>query len=214
MAGDDTSGSRQKGRPKLEEAAEIDLAIREATIKVLLEQGEAATLNSVAHAAGLSRKSVYARYSSKSDLFLAVIRGLLEGAHGVEFDASGSIEEKLLNYVRAALALTSAPEARAIQRLLNVNPAYIAALKPDMLAATQKHFFNPLRDLLKGAHRDAELAVEDVDGTTRVIVRLIFMESMTTDGDVQASSETGAQDAYARFITRLITRGLLPRAEI
>ena len=52
---------RRKGRPKLEEAAQIERAIRDAAFKVLLEQGEAATLNAVAQAAGISRKSLYAR---------------------------------------------------------------------------------------------------------------------------------------------------------
>jgi TetR/AcrR family transcriptional regulator, mexJK operon transcriptional repressor len=212
VAEEETVGARQKGRPKREQVAEIDLAIREAAINALLEHGEAATLNSVAAAAGLSRKSVYARYSSKSDLFLDVIRGLLEGAQSVEFDGTGTIEDRLCSYIRVALALTSTREARAIHRLLNVDPRSIAALKSDMQSATQKHFFAPLRKLLLDAQGDGELVVVDIEIATKAIVTLIFAESIAADRDTQLPPRPDQQDAYARFITALFLKGLLPRA--
>lgn len=211
LAQGEQSGSRSKGRPKLEEAAAIDHAIREATINALLEQGEAPTLHAVAQAAGLSRKSVYARYSSKSELFFDVIRGLLECAEGVEFNETGSIEERLFSYIQAALDLMANPQSRAIQRLLTVDPAYIAALKADMLNATHRHFFVPLRDLLQQAHSSGELVIENVEATTRVLIRMIFAESLASENHEGTWLTSDCQDSYARFLTSLVLRGLLPR---
>lgn len=205
-------GGRQKGRPRLQETTEIDRAIREAAINVLLEHGEAATLNAVAQAAGMSRKTVYARYSNKSELFLDVIRGLLDMARGVEFNSEGSIEEQLFNYFYAALNLISAPPARAIQRLLTVDPIYISALKSEMISATKKHFHAPLRDLLCDAVRRQEVEISDIDATTRILIRLIFADSMSPDQSENLATDASERRNYARFVTQLVTRGMLLRA--
>jgi TetR/AcrR family transcriptional regulator, mexJK operon transcriptional repressor len=211
LAQGDLSGTRSKGRPKLEEAAAIDRAIREATVNALLEHGEAPTLHAVARAAGLSRKSVYARYSSKSELFLHVIRGLLEGAEGVKFDNAGDIQQRLFNYIQAALELMATPQSRAIQRLLTVDPAFIAALKSDMLNATHRHFFVPLRELLQQAHSSGELVVDDVEATTRILIRMIFAESLASENHQGTWLTSDCQESYAQFVTALVLRGLLPR---
>ena len=215
MAGVDPSESRHearhKGRPKLQEVAEIDRAIREAAVNTLLEQGEAATLNAVAQAAGLSRKSVYARYSNKSELFLGVIRDLLARAQGVEYDTNGTAEQRLYNFICAALELIATPQSRIIQRLLSVDPTYISALRSEMFNASYRHFFVPLHDLLQEAHDKRELIVEDVDATTKTLIKLIFAESYWADEDGAFWTSSGSRNDHAALITNLVTQGMLPR---
>lgn len=206
-----TTGARSKGRPKLTETAEIDRAIRDAALQVLLEHGEAATMNAVAVAAGLSRKSVYARYPNKAELFLAVIGELLQGAGSLNYDRNGSAEERLLHYLEAAFSAIARPQSKAIQRLLTMDPAYIAALKSDMLAATRRIFYEPLRELLDEAQRSGELAIEDIDATARVVIRLIFTASMASEPHAEGWLTSPEPEEYPAFLTRLITRGLTPR---
>lgn len=203
--------ARGKGRPRLVEAAEIDRAIRNAALTVLLEHGEAATMHAVALAAGLSRKSLYARYPNKIELFLGVIRELLQGAGALEFDSRGGAEDRLLSYIRAALAVISRPQSQALQRLLTMDPAYIAVLRTEMFDATQRLFFDPLLGLLIDAKARGELAVEDPRETARVILRLILTESLVSQKDRKSWLSSEAPDDYACFLTKLITRGLLPR---
>lgn len=210
-AGGDPPGTRSKGRPKLQEATAIDGAIRDAALNVLLEHGEAATLNAVAVAAGLSRKTVYARYSNKSALFIEVIRELLEGAMGVEYDATGSAEQRLFNYIEAAIKLVRTPKARSIQRLLTVDVAYIAALKAEMLSATRKHFFLPLVELLREADRNGEFVIAHVEATANVLITMIFADSVNPHDEEKMWCSPGDPEGHAEFVTNLITRGLLPR---
>ncbi|MFT4027563.1 MAG: TetR/AcrR family transcriptional regulator [Novosphingobium sp.] len=205
------AGARGKGRPKQAETAEIDLAIHRAALDVLLKQGAAATMNAVAEAAGLSRKSLYARYPNKTELFLDVIRGLLAGVSELAYDTRGTAEERLYNYVIAALEMISLPQSLAIQRLLTLDPAYIAALKTEMLGATHRIFFNPLDALLREAVASGELAIADITATTQAVIRLIFAESAAIDGRA-ASPDPALRIAYAAFLTQLMTRGILPRA--
>lgn len=206
------TGARGKGRPKLTETAEIDRAIRDAALRVLLEQGEGATMNAVAVAAGLSRKSLYARYPNKTELFLQVIGELLQGAGGIEYDASGSAEDKLLHYIEAALDVISRPQSQAIQHLLTMDPTYIAALKSEMLGAVRKLFLEPLLALLEEAKQSGEMIIEDVGATARVVIRLIFTERMAAEQHAESLLTPTRQENYPAFLTRLITRGLTPRS--
>lgn len=198
---------RGKGRPSLVEAGEIDRAIRDAALKVLLEQGEAATMNAIALAAGLSRKSLYARFPNKTELFLSVIRDLLAGVSSLEYDDGESAEDRLLHYVRAALAVIARPHSQAFQRLLTLDAQYTSALRGEMIEASRKLFVAPLADLLADAKRKNQFDVEDVDATALAITRLIFAESMSLGRDGPPADF----DIYAAFITRLIARGLMPR---
>lgn len=202
---------RGRGRPKRTETQGFDRAIRKAALQVLLEQGEAASMNAVAKAAGLSRKTLYARYPNKEELFLEVIGGLLQGVRRLDYDARGAAEDRLLHYIEAACEQISRPEAQAIQRLLTANPAYIAALRSDMLAATRKRFLEPLHALLGDAMISGELVLDDVEETARVILRLILAETMTADGDAPPRSAHTEQSDYPAFLARLIARGLVPR---
>jgi AcrR family transcriptional regulator len=204
------AGARGKGRPKLTETAEIDRAIRAAALHVLLEHGEAATMNAVALAAGISRKSLYARYPNKEELFLDVIRGMLKPADPVTFPNDGTAEERLVAFIRRALAGISQPESLAIQRLLRLNPAYISAVRPDMVAATQKILGVPLTQLLRDLADKGELLIDDLEATARAVISLILAEGLAGDGYIKPMSpETQLREA--QFVTRFILHGLMPR---
>jgi len=205
------AGTRGKGRPKLTETAAIDRAIRDAALHVLLEHGEAATMNAVALSAGISRKSLYARYPNKEELFLAVIGELLQRANSLEYDTGGSAEDKLRHYIEAAFNVISRPQSQALQRLLTKDPVYIAALRSEMLAVTQKLFLEPLLALLEAAKQSGEWSVDDVGATARAVFGMIFAEPMVADHDQKTLLMPAKQEDRAAFLTSLITRGLAPR---
>lgn len=206
------TAGRGKGRPSLAETADIDRAIRDAALRVLLEQGEAATMQAIATAAGLSRKSLYARYPNKEELFLTAMRDLLRTVGRLDCAGDGDAEQRLQGYVEAALTLISRDEARIIQRLLTTEPAYTAALRADMLGATHRIFLEPLIALLEAAKAAGAFAIDDIEATARVIIRLIFTENMMAEEQSPGGLSADGRASYAAFLTRLITRGLLPRA--
>ena len=205
---------RRKGRPKLEEAVAIERAIRDAALAVLLEHGEAATLNAVAQAAGISRKSLYARYSNRSALFIEVIREAMVDGDTPAFDTSLPIEEGLFTYIQFMLGAVTGKRSLTIQRLLAVDPAYIRALKAEMHASMDRHFFQPLAHLLREASGRGEIVIRDPQITAKLIVHLMFAEGLSIDpGRAAARTETW-QDDYARRLTEFVCNGLLPRHAI
>ncbi|WP_433152795.1 TetR/AcrR family transcriptional regulator [Actinomadura nitritigenes] len=67
--------SRRGGRPTLEEAAELDRAVRDAALSLFLEHGyEGTSMDAIARAAGTTKASLYARFKSKEEVFASVLR--------------------------------------------------------------------------------------------------------------------------------------------
>ncbi|MET0365779.1 MAG: TetR/AcrR family transcriptional regulator [Sphingobium sp.] len=210
MADPDAPAPRTKGRPTLDQAEQIDHAIREAAMQVMRDQDEPATLNAVAKVAGLSRKSLYARYPTKAALFLAVIRDVLTAAEPLTFARGASFPESLHNYITAALDAIAGPGAQAIQRLMLLNPDYIATLRTEMPAAMRNIFAGPLRHLLQDAIAAGEIILTDEDLTVESIMKLIVVRDMDgIDSHLPADSRDWTA-RQANFLTGFICRGLVP----
>ena len=65
---------RRAGHPTKEETAQLDHDLREAALQVFLDQGyEGASVAAIAAAARTTKASLYARYTSKEELFAAVV---------------------------------------------------------------------------------------------------------------------------------------------
>jgi AcrR family transcriptional regulator len=204
-------GQRRKGRPNLAETADIERAIRAAALDVLIEHGEAATLNAVAQAAGISRKSLYARYHNKADLFIDVICGLMDEADTITFAASGRFEQDLYAFIRRMIDIISDGPSVTIQRLLEIDPAYIRALRPQMRTSANRLFEQPLANLLRDAANRGEIVSGDADITARTIVKLVFAETHSFGTERDAPRSDRWQEHYAAFLSDFICKGLLPR---
>src|SRR6516165_11187381 len=65
---------RRQGRPSTDEAARLDHDVREQALRLFLTNGyEGTSMEAVAAAAGTTKASVYARFSSKDVLFQHVL---------------------------------------------------------------------------------------------------------------------------------------------
>lgn len=202
---------RTKGRPSLAQADEINRALREAAMQVLLVHGEGATINAVAKAAGLTRKSLYARYPSKNDLFVDVIREALSEVGPVKIAPGNDFKEQLENYIDSALAVIAKPESRAVQRIIMLNPVYVSALRDDLLVASRAMFFEPLLAILEHANKRSEIVIDDPHSTAQVLIKLIFAESAMPDDRADEWYGQPSKGNQAELIARIVLYGLLPR---
>lgn len=203
---------RPKGRPSVEEGARIDRAILEAARKVLLQQGEAASLNAVAKEAGLSRKSVYARYASREELFVAAVRLTLQDAAPVQFAPADAFEDRLANYVMAALGIVFSSAAMTFQQVLSTNVHIVPDMRDEMRAAARKIFFDPLLDLLEKAGEKGEIAGDEPLLSAQIIFNSILAYMMTSSLDSAGRKPAEqANERYARGLARIISQGLIRR---
>jgi AcrR family transcriptional regulator len=71
--GKSKSAKKRRGRPTLEDSARVDERILEEAANIFLEKGFArAKMDEIASRAGITKQTVYARFSSKSSLFSAL----------------------------------------------------------------------------------------------------------------------------------------------
>ena len=69
-----TPKPRARGRPKLEDVAALEGKLLAVALKAFLEDGYGgASLNKIVAAAGVSKTTLYSRFTSKEDLFRAII---------------------------------------------------------------------------------------------------------------------------------------------
>ncbi len=66
---------QRMGRPTSEESRQLDETIKDAALELFLEAGyDGASMEAIARAAGITKRTLYARYREKSELFLDALR--------------------------------------------------------------------------------------------------------------------------------------------
>lgn len=116
--------ARRAGRPTRQQAAERHLELLDRALEVFLDNGfERSTVEGIATAANMAKRTIYALYPDKGALFeaaaqRAVERWLvpIETLRAAETD---DLEETLLAIGRIRLAGITSPAGIALQRILN-----------------------------------------------------------------------------------------------
>jgi AcrR family transcriptional regulator len=110
------------GRPPRGSEGEATLRILAAAKPVFLSKGyEAASIDAIAGSAGISKKTIYARFATKEDLFEAVIvRFIEENVPSIERAASerGPVAERLHRIALALLEVALTFDAIAVRRII------------------------------------------------------------------------------------------------
>jgi AcrR family transcriptional regulator len=114
---------RARGRPRLSDVASIDDALLAVALKEFLENGYGgASLSQIVEAAGVSKTTLYSRFSSKAELFRAVIRKQIDKlAASVVLQGGPSamdIEAGLEAYANRALDFSLRGDELAVNRLI------------------------------------------------------------------------------------------------
>lgn len=138
------------GRPAKHQARDIEQAILEAATDLFMKEGFAASMDSVASSARVSKRTLYERYPSKTHLFEAVLTWLSGAlAHPVALlDPARPIEDELMRFSLALLDLYTRPKVSAfIQLMLGQTDRF-----PEIEISHRRHFNQhilvPLNDYL------------------------------------------------------------------
>jgi len=113
---------QRAGRPNQQDAPLLTERILDAATTLFLRDGYGATsLDAVAGAAGVSKRTLYARFAGKAALLQVVVARLVERwrpAFDVGIDQADGLEATLLVAARVMLATALMPEALALYRLI------------------------------------------------------------------------------------------------
>src|SRR5260221_497525 len=114
--------ARRGGRPSRQEAARLESLILDAATDLFLSEGYGAvSIEALAGGLRISKRTFYARFRNKADLFKAVVTRLIErwrASFEAHLVASPSVEETLRIAAEQILAVTMTPEALALYRII------------------------------------------------------------------------------------------------
>ncbi|HUK60834.1 MAG TPA: TetR/AcrR family transcriptional regulator [Stellaceae bacterium] len=163
LEGTASAPARRGGRPTRSGAAEIGERILEVATRLFLSDGFGATsIEAVAQACRISKRTFYHRFRDKPDLFRAVVRRLIaDWARPFEarVEAGGALEDVLGGAARQILKAALSPEALQLYRLLIAEAPRFPELAR-IIAESSAAANGRLADLFVAEHERGTLALD------------------------------------------------------
>jgi AcrR family transcriptional regulator len=205
----------RRGRPTQAEAKQLDLAVREAAVATFVEMGYAgATMETIARAAGITRRALYMRYADKRALFADVIPWALarytdDGSlHQIDQD---DLETALLAIGRAAVTRAVHPENVRLKQIAMSE----AALFPEFrISAESMMWAARQRVVTELLHRHEELGTIDVGDDVELAAEhfLAMVEAVPARmADFGVFRSKKQQARHLEYAVRLFLRGVMRR---
>jgi AcrR family transcriptional regulator len=168
------------GRPRRgTEAERVDIMITAATRVFLRDGYGAASIDKVAHEAGVSTRTIYERFKNKADLLASVITRLVERdmvtLFGAELDRL-SIREALLTIGETVTGRACAPEAAALFRIVASEAQRFPALAAKMRAGTKARVNNAVANYFRGQIERGALVLADPDRAASLFMQMVCAE--------------------------------------
>lgn len=212
-------GDRTSDRPgdRRRHAAGEDPQKREQILlgawKIFVDQGfDAATMNSICRAAGVSKGTLYVYFENKEDLFVALVESKREAFFdGVvsQLNDPGTVEEKLLNYAVGLARLLNSEDVMHAQRIVISVVERMPELGTRFYDAGARHFIGGLRDFLQVQAEAGTLAVTDPDFAAKQFVELATSGTWRArlfghrpDQPEEAELAHAAEEAVRMFMAR------------
>lgn len=168
----------KRGRPSAARASAIDRVILETAKGLFLAEGfDAVAMEQVASAVGISKGTLYARHSSKEELFAAVIMHMVaewsKAAAELDYMLTPDIEQRLRHHAHTMAKSLMQPDVISFQRvLLGVQHRF-----PELAETVADIGYGYMVDIMGGdiasaAQRDG-IPARDPDSVARMIVSSI-----------------------------------------
>jgi TetR/AcrR family transcriptional regulator, mexJK operon transcriptional repressor len=204
----------RRGRPTRAEAGQLHEQLREAAVAVFLEYGyDGATMEEIARTAGITKRTLYARYPDKRAVFLDVIPWAL--ARAVENDAGTKIDDDdlaaaLTAIGRGAIKRSVDPDTVRLHRVVRNEigrfPEF--AVSAETLGWSRRQ--RQVMELLC-RHQDAgNIEVDDIELVAEHFLALVeALPARLADFGVYRSRKQ--ETRHLQHAVKLFLNGILPR---
>ena len=203
----EAAARRRPGRPTLSNEELLDCAL-----DLFLENGfERTSIDAIAAAAGMAKRTIYARYEDKTSLFKAALQRAI-AVWIVPVDAldradTGSLEDTLLAAGRILVANLMSPAGLRLLRLTNAESGRM----PEIGAYNVEQGTKPTIDWLAALFRRRlgdRIADGDALAAAEAFLHLV-VGGPAIDAAWGVRRDDAAVDRHTRFAVRLFLHGLL-----
>jgi AcrR family transcriptional regulator len=204
----------RRGRPTQAEAEELDHKLRQAAVATFVKQGyDGTTMDAIAQAAGITRRTLYARYPDKRAVFLDVIPWALtqRTAHDpVPQREDGDLASALITVARGALARALDPETLGLTRIAMNESARFPefALSAQSMTWSARH--REVMDLLRRFQEAGTIQIDDFEVSAGQFLAMIeLVPQRLADFGIYRTPEEG--ERHLHHAVELFLRGILKR---
>lgn len=146
--------ARGRGRPKRDEAGQLDRALLEHALDHFLEKGfEGATLNAITASLGMSKRTIYVRYGDKMTLFKAALQRAvedwLEPLAQLPSLESEDLEATLLDVGRLIVTTLMSPAGLRLIRITNAESYRMPEIGAELYQRGRQQIASYLADLFR-----------------------------------------------------------------
>jgi len=179
------------GRPTQDVAKVIHSTIIEAAHHLFLQEGySAAAMEAIAKRAGVSKKTLYARFPTKAQLFTAIVEAQVAAwsTRAAQYDKAigETLRDRLEHHAFMFLEVGSQPDSRAFERLLLGEVRHFPEVGHIYYKSAVQFALQLIASEIRGAAERDRMPVRDPDHAARV-----FLESLS--GWLTLQSLTGAR---------------------
>lgn len=204
-----------RGRPTQAEALAIERRLREAAIEAFVDNGfEGTTMEAVAAAAGITKRTLYAKYADKQALFAAVIpRALADMPFlGVAIEVpDGDLTNSLCQLARQIIERLVDPTAVRLRRLAMLEADRIAELDPVEGADMWSTSLLSIVHLLATHAEAGEIVADDLEVAADLFLAMVA-GSPTVWADFGLFRSTEELERHIARAVDLFLSGILPRS--
>ena len=204
----------RRGRPTQAEAKKLHQKLRRAAVATFVKHGyDGATMGAIAGAAGITRRTLYARYPDKRAVFLDVIPWALtrrtEREESYELE-EGDLRASLVAIGRAGLARVIDPDIVRLTRIaMNESDRFPEfAISAHSMTWSARH--RQVMDLLRHHQEAGTIEVEDLELTAGHFIAMIeHLPARLADCGIYRSAED--EERHLQHAVNLFLRGVLRR---
>lgn len=197
--------TQSKNRDKSKKRA----TILNGAIDVFISTGyELASMDKIAEAAGVSKRTVYNHFGSKENLFQAIVNDFLSQRQNLKiiiYDSKRSLEEQLLAFANAEIFLIDSPRRLGLSKVLTM-----VFLKDTNYASETVAKYPPVYDMLldwlKEAEKDGKIKADSLILAARVFYALVegavTYPAIFTNGINKTAIKPMIDEIIATFLAR------------
>lgn len=203
------------GRPTRAEARRRHEELLEVALDTFLEHGfEQTTILEIAKQVGMSKRTVYAYYEDKADLFKAAVRRAIDRyvvpLETLKAAESDDLEATLTAVAQIRIDNVTRPEVLKLQRILSAQ----AFRFPELIDVAFEVGAGPtiafLSELFTRFHNQGELRVDDPERTAVAFLSLVVSGPARSFISGRSLSEE-ALESHVSFTVHLFLNGIRPR---
>ena len=204
---------KRRGRPTQAEAQHLQEKLRDAAVATFIEHGyDATTMEAIAQAAGITKRTLYARYPDKRAVFLDVIPWAL--TRSVSRDESRTGRGRFTQCApRDRPRCTEArvdPDTMRLHRIaMNVSVRFPEfAVSAETLGWSHRH--RQVVELLRHHQEAGTIEVDDIELAAEHFLAMVevFPARLADFGVYRSRKE---QERHLKYAIDLFLRGVLPR---